>query len=220
MEMPMRTAATLAALTSLVCAGSVQAHHSGYMYQTTPFWMTGTVTSFELKNPHTLTTVESRGADGQVRLWAIEGPPKSALDRRSGSDDYVPKVGETLEVCAFPYKPVQEIARDSRLSPPLDDSVRRRLESSTTEGSAPRFVAGHVLVRSDGAMQFWEPHGFISECMRSSDEQRQPWLDFLNANSQAREQWCAQRRHAAVQSNESLLGFVEQTNARLDVPCQ
>ena len=213
-------AIALAGLAALACAGSVLAHHSGFMYQTTPFWITGTVTSFELKNPHTITTVEAQGADGQIRLWAVEGPPKTALDRRSASDQYVPKVGDTLEVCAFPYKPVGEIARDTRLSPPLDDSVRRRLESSTTEGSAPRFVAGHVLVPSDGAMQFWEPHGFISECMRSSNEQRQPWLDFLNANPQARQQWCDQRRYAAVQTDESLLGFVEQTNARLDVPCQ
>lgn len=216
----MRTAATLGALASLVCAGSVQAHHSGFMYQTTPFWITGTVTSFELKNPHTITTVEVKGGDGQVRLWAVEGPPKTALDRRNGSDQYVPKVGDTLEVCAFPYRPVGEIARDTRLSPPLDDSVRRRLESSTTEGSSPQFIAGHVLVPSDGAMQFWEPHGFISECMRSSNAQRQPWLDFLNASAQARRQWCDQRRYAAVQSNESLQAFVDQTNALLDEPCQ
>jgi hypothetical protein len=216
----MRTAATLGALAALVCAGSVQAHHSGFMYQTTPFWITGTVTSFELKNPHTITTVEVKGADGQVRLWAVEGPPKTALDRRNGSDQYVPKVGDTLEVCAFPYRPVGEIARDTRLSPPLDASVRRRLESSTTEGSSPQFIAGHVLVPSNGTMQFWEPHGFIGECMRSSNAQRQPWLDFLNGSAQARRQWCDQRRYAAVQSNESLQAFVDQTNALLDEPCQ
>jgi len=213
-------AVALAGFAIFACAASVRAHHSGYVYQTTPTWITGTVTRFELKNPHTITTVEVKGADGQTRLWAVEGPPQTALDRRSGSGEYLPKVGDTLEVCAFPYKPVEEIARDSRLSPPLDDSVRRRLESTTTEGSSPRLVAGHVLVTTDGAKRLWEPHGFISECMRSSNEQRQPWVDFLNASPEALNLWCEQRKYSAVQSNASLKEFVEETDALLDEPCK
>ena len=213
-------AAGLAGLAALACAGSVLAHHSGYVYQTTPIWIHGTVTRFELKNPHTITTIEARSEDGQVRLWAVEGPPQTALDRRSGSGEYVPKVGDTLEVCAFPYKPAEEIARDSRLTPPLDDSGRRRLESSTTEGSSPRFVAGHVLVTGNGERRVWEPHGLISECMRSSNDQRQPWLDLLNANPSARQQWCDQRRYAAVQSSASLRAFVEEINGLLEDPCR
>jgi len=201
--------------------GSVQAHHSGYVYQTTPFWITGTVTRVELKNPHTITTLEAKSADGQVRLWAIEGPSQTALDRRSGSGEYVPKVGDTLEVCAFPYRTVEEIARDSRLTPPLDDSRRQRLESSTTEGSSPRFVAGYALATPDGAMHLWEPHGFISECIRSSNDQRQPWLDFLNASPRAHELWCSeQRRYAAIQSNASFHELVEELNGLLDEPCK
>jgi hypothetical protein len=77
-----------------------------------------------------------------------------------------------------------------------------------------------VLVMPDGEMKFWEPHGFISECIRSSNRQRQAWLDFLNASAQARRQWCEQRGYAAVQSNESLKGLVEETNALLDEPCK
>ena len=213
-------AAGLAGLLTLACAGSVRAHHSGFMYQTTPIWITGTVTRFELKNPHTITTLEGRSENGQVRVWAVEGPPQSALDHRSGSDDYLPKVGDTLVVCAFPYKPAEEIARDSRLSPPLDASAQRRLESSTTEGSSPRWIAGHVLVTSEGAKQLWEPHGLISECMRSSNYQRQSWLDFLNAKPDARKLWCDQKGYVAVRSNASLKGFVDEINLLLVDPCK
>ena len=216
---PFKTAA-LAGLATLACAGSVRAHHSGYVYQTTPIWISGTVTRFELKNPHTITTVEAGGEDGRTRLWAVEGPPQTALDRRSGSDEYLPKVGDTLEVCAFPYKPVEEIARDSRLKPPLDVAGQRRLESSTTEGASPRLIAGHLLVTPNGAKRLWEPHGFISECMRSSNDQRQPWVDFLNADASAHEQWCAQERYAGVQTNASLKEFVDEIDGLLDIPCK
>jgi hypothetical protein len=136
MKMKIRAAIGAAGLAALACAGSVRAHHSYLAYQTTPFWLNGTVTGFELKNPHTITTLEAKSEDGQVLQWAVEGPSQTALDRRSESGEYVPKVGDTLEVCAFPY------------TPPLDESAaRRRLEL--------RIVAGHVLVTPGGAMQVW-----------------------------------------------------------------
>ena len=63
-----------------VCAFSslVRAHHSGYMYETTPRWVMGTVVSFEGVDPHTITTVEERSADGQVRRWARRAWSNSA----------------------------------------------------------------------------------------------------------------------------------------------
>jgi hypothetical protein len=210
---------TIAAALALVCAGSAQAHHSGYMYQTTPIWIAGTVTRFELKNPHTITTIEGTSEDGQVRVWAVEGPAQSQLDRRSGDGEYVPKVGDTLKVCAFPYKPAEEIARDTRLTPSLDDSVRRRLEATTTDGASPRFIEGHVLVMPDGGMRSWDPHGILAECVRTSNDAKQPWVDFLNTSSRARELWCQQRRYSVVQSNASLRDFVEEINGQLESPC-
>lgn len=60
-----KAASTLAAgLAALACSGSARAHHSGYMYQTTPIWIDGTVTRLELKKPHTITTLEDRSEDG------------------------------------------------------------------------------------------------------------------------------------------------------------
>jgi hypothetical protein len=209
----------VAAALALVGAGSLQAHHSGYVYQTTPIWIAGTVTRFELKNPHTITTIEGRGEDGQVRVWAVEGPAQTQLDRRSGNGEYVLKVGDTLKVCAFPYKPAEEIARDTRLTPSVDDTVRRRLESTTTDGASPRFIEGHVLVLPEGGMQSWDPHGILAECVRSSNDGKQPWVDFLNTSSRARDLWCQQRRYAAVQSNAPLRELVAEINGQLESPC-
>ena len=215
------TAAGLAGLAALACAGAVQAHHSHLVYQTTPIWISGTVTRFELKNPHAITTLEGRSENGQVLVWTVEGPSQTGLDRRSGSGEYLPKVGDALEVCAYAYRPAEEIARDSRLpSWRLDASVQQRLESSTTEGSSPRLILGHMLVTTGGAMRVWEPYGLISECMRSSNDQRQAWIELLNANPEARKFWCDQRGSAAVQSNASLKEFGEQTNDLLAEPCE
>jgi len=216
--MKMRASIGAAALAALACAGSVRAHHSGFMYQTTPIWISGTVTRFELKNPHTITTLETRNEGGQVRVWAVEGPPGTTVDRRSGSGEYVPKVGDTLEVCAFPYKAAEEIARDTLLSPPLDPSDQRL--SRTTEDSSPRFVAGHVLVMPNGERRVWEPHGLISECMRSSNDLRKQWLDLLNANAGAHQFWCEQRGYAVVRTNASLKEFVDEINGLLAEPCK
>ena len=213
-------AAALAGLTALASAGSVQAHHSHLDYQTTPIWISGTVTRFELKNPHAITTLEGRSENGQVQVWTVEGPSQTGLDRRSGSGQYLPKVGDTLEVCAYLYRPVEEIASDPRLVPYLDDSILRRLEATTTEGASPRLILGHMLVTTGGAMRVWEPYGLISECMRSSNHQRQSWIERLNANPEAREFWCEQRGRTAAQSNASLQEYIEQTNALLDEPCQ
>jgi hypothetical protein len=211
-------AAGLAGLATLACAGPVQAHHSHLLYQRTPIWISGTVTRFELRNPHAITTLEGRSETGQALVWTVEGPSKTGLDRRSGSREYLPKVGDTLEVCAYPYRTAEEIARDSRL--PSGTQLTPAQLASTTEGASPRLVLGHMLVTTGGGMRVWEPYGLISECMRRSTDQRQSWIELLNVNPEARKFWCDQRGRAAVQENGSLTEFVEQTNALLAEPCQ
>ena len=213
-------AATIAAALALTCAGSVQAHHSHLDYQTTPIWISGTVTRFELKNPHAITTLEGRSENGRALVWTVEGPSQTELARRNGNDEYLPKLGDTLAVCAYPYRPIEEIASDPRLVPYLDDSILRRLEATTTESASPRLILGHLLVTTGGAMRVWEPFGSISECMRSSNDQRQSWLERLNANPEARKFWCDQRERAAAQSSAPLKEFVEETNGLLAAPCK
>jgi hypothetical protein len=190
-------------------------------YQATPIWISGTVTRFELKNPHAITTLQGRTENGQVLVWTVEGPSQTELNRRGGGGgEYLPKIGDTLEICAYLYRPVAEIASDPRLVPYLDDSILRRLEASTSEGASPRLILGHVLLTTGGAIRVWEPYGSIGECIRSSADQRASWIERLNASSEARKFWCEQRGRAATQSNASLKEFVEQTNALLGEPCQ
>lgn len=209
-----KMATCAAALAMLTGAGSVGAHHSGNAYERTAIWIQGEVVGFEPVNPHTIITLEARREDGQVRRWAVEGPPQTALERRSDATR-VPKIGDTLEFCAFPYKSVAEL---SRIWPDVDFSASRSAQAA--DGSSPQFVAGHVMVMPDGAKQFWEPHGLISECVRTSDDDRQTWLAFIDSNAGARQAWCEQERYAYVESNAVLNELVNEINASLAEPCQ
>ena len=202
------------ALAALACAGSVGAHHSYLVYQTTPIWIQGSVVRFEHVNPHTIITLEDTGEHGKIRLWAVEGPSQAEVDRRGIGPD-VPKVGDTVKFCAFPYKSEAEL---SRIWPGVDFSKRRATQGA--DGTSRQFVAGHVMVMSNGERRLWEPHGLIGQCIRSSDEPRQSWLDFLNRNPAARETWCRQRGDKRVQADASLKEFVEEINSSIDHPCE
>lgn len=211
--MKKKMAAWTGGLAALAFSGLLEAHHSGYMYQTTPMWVMGTVISFEGIDPHTITTVEERSADGQVRRWAVEGPGQTQLDLMGISD--VPRIGDAIEFCAFPYKSPAEL---SRMFPGLGASNPSR--PATVDGSAPQRVAGHVMARSNGEMQLWEANGVIGECIRSSDFQRQSWLDFVNSDSRVRQSWCAQTGYTPVLENASLREFVQEVNSSIDNPCR
>jgi hypothetical protein len=204
----------VAALAGLAIAGALHAHHSGSLYQTTPVWIRGTVVGFENSNPHTVVLLEETAGDSQRRRWGVEGPGRGQLDRMGLVTD-IPEVGEFIEFCAFPYKSTEEVAR---LFPGADLTGRRF--STDGNDAAPRFVAGHVMVKADGDKQFWEPHGLLSECMRGSDDARQSWLDFLNANTRARQGWCQQSNYTVVRSSESLTAFVEDITNLLGNPCR
>lgn len=213
MKSTMTLTIAAAALAALVCAGPLQAHHTGAVYQATPIWVKGTVVRFEGVNPHTITTLEERGDEGQVRRWAVEGPGQFQLGRLGLVED-TPKVGDVIEFCAFPYKSVEEL---SRMYPGVDFASRRR--TMDADGTPLQSVAGNVMVMPDGAKRFWEPHGVLSECIRSSDDRRRSWLDFLDSNARARQAWCEQRGYALVQSNASLKRFVEEIDGLIDNPC-
>lgn len=193
------------ALVAIACAGSARAHHSYFMYDpTTPLWIKGTVVRFDDVDPHSLTTLEDANADGQVRRWVVEGPARSGQLARKDPSLHVPQVGEVLEFCAFPYKSPAEL--------PGDFAVRHLPPGSQQ-------VWGHVMVTPDGKKRAWNPHGIVFECIRSSDDPRESWAEFLNANAQARAAFCKQGRNADVQSNASLKELVEEVDRALDDPC-
>ena len=76
------------------------------------------------------------------------------------------------------------------------------------------------MVTPDGEKRLWNPHGIISGCIRSSDDQRQSWLDVLNSNPMVRQAWCEQRGYTHVLSTASLKEFVEEINRLIDKPCE
>jgi hypothetical protein len=203
----------MATVAALAGAGALQAHHSGSMYETTPVWITGTVVSFEPIDPHTITTIEGRSENGQVYRWAVEGRGQSQRGRMGVGMD-IPKVGDVIGFCAFPYKSPEAL---SRMFPGVDFSARPA--SADSNGPAPQFVAGHVMTLPDGEKRIWEPHGILSECMRSTDDQRQLWLDFLRAEPEARQAWCGQRGYQVIQSNASLREFVAEIDGSMAGLC-
>jgi hypothetical protein len=59
----------------------------------------------------------------------------------------------------------------------------------------------------------------MRDCMRTSNDPRQSWIELLNANPEARQFWCDQSGRAAVQADTSLKGFAEEIDRLLDEPC-
>ena len=78
----------------------------------------------------------------------------------------------------------------------------------------------NVMVTPDGNRRFWDPHGLISECMRSSDDQRQSWLEFLRSDQRALNAWCQQRAYEAVRTNAALTAYVSEIDGLLASPCR
>lgn len=206
-------ALSAAASIALAIGGSVLAHHSGLMYQTTAIWVEGTVTRFDNINPHSVTTLEQTDADGEVALWAIEGPPQIRLGRLGG-EQAAALIGQRIKVCAFPYRSAEELAE---MFP--DANFSERVLTNIGDEATARYVAGHVIVTEDGEFRSWEPHGTISECIRISDEPTQLWVDFVNSGAQIRQAWCTQRGYTHVRSSESLMAVVDQIDALIDNPC-
>jgi len=191
------------ALVVFAAAAPVRAHHSGYMYMTTPIWIEGTVVSVEPRDPHTFTTLEYRDEDGQLRRWVVEGPGRSQLERM-GLVGEVPQVGQVIEFCAHPYR----------------EEWASQFSGTDADGTPRQLIEGHVMVQTDGDKQFWDPHGMISECMRGRDDERQSWLEFLRADAQALNGWCQQQAYEAVRTDASLAEYIEEIDALLDEPCR
>jgi len=203
-----------AAAVLFAAVGASYAHHSGFVYQSTPLWISGTVVDFERIDPHTIIRIDERREDGSVRRWAVEGPGRSQL-ARGRSDAPAPQVGDTLELCVFPYKPPEELARTF---PEIAAGPSATADAADPNAS-PQLVAGHVLIFADGEKQFWEPHGLLSECVRRSDDSRQSWVEFLAATPRVLDAWCEQRDYEHVRSTAALQELIAEINAALDEPC-
>jgi hypothetical protein len=188
-------AATLATLTY---GGSLRAHHSISAIDTsTPVWVKGTVVRYEIVNPHTMLEVEETTADGQVKRWTVEGPALWRFEKM-----YVDKAflgeGDVVEICGF--------------------TPKRLLAPANTNGPRPPFIHGHLLVKANGQRSPWGSYGKMENCVRPGDE-RQSWLQFLNANQFARALWCNPYRNTVPTIAESS-ALVDEINRLMTTPCE
>ena len=136
------TAAGLAGLAALACAGSVQAHHSHFVYQTTPIWINGTVTRFELKNPHAITTLEGRSENGQVRCGPSRARPKPGSIAAAAATNTCRRSATRSRCAPTPTGRPKRSHATHACALRWTLRFNERFESSTTEGSSPRLDSG------------------------------------------------------------------------------
>ena len=98
------SAACVVAATLLALSSPVFAHHSQANYDIKhPVTLTGTVTEFELVNPHVLIHFQVKDDKGQMVEWIAEsGPPNNM--RRLGWTKYTLKPGDEITATIHPAR--------------------------------------------------------------------------------------------------------------------
>ena len=96
----------LAAVVAGLFALPVAAHHSiSAEFDTSkPITFTGTVQKVERMNPHIYTHIETKGADGKLVVYKVEGGPPNLLYRQGWRKDTL-KPGDTVTVSGIRAKP-------------------------------------------------------------------------------------------------------------------
>ena len=111
----------IASAAALIVAGSALAHHSvstNYLtYEDDPVVLLGTITEVEIRNPHSLITLDVVDNDGVTVEWLAEWSDGNALRRRAVNIDLL-KVGEEVTVHARRHRRVEHVVfvRDVVLS--------------------------------------------------------------------------------------------------------
>ena len=102
----------IASSAALILAGSALAHHSvstNYLvYEDDPVVLVGTITEVEIRNPHSLITLEVVGDDGATVEWLAEWSDGNALRRRAVNVDLL-RVGEEVTVHARRHRRVEHV---------------------------------------------------------------------------------------------------------------
>ena len=98
-------AALLAAVGALIAGPPVTAHHSvSAEFDTTkPISFSGTIKKVEWTNPHIYTQIESKGPDGKITIYRVEGGAPNSLYRQGWRKDSL-KVGEAVTVSGIRAK--------------------------------------------------------------------------------------------------------------------
>jgi uncharacterized protein DUF6152 len=92
------------AAVALASSADLRAHHSHSMFDMTrEVTITGTVTTYAYRNPHVFLYVDVKGADGEVRNWAVEMSNISNMESR-GIYLSTFKPGDTITVMINPLR--------------------------------------------------------------------------------------------------------------------
>lgn len=106
------------ALTLLVAAGSVQAHHAQAVYdRENHVTLRGTVTEYVFASPHVQIHFETKDADGKTEKWtALSAPPQRLY--RAGWNMNSLKPGDQITVTGAPRKDGLKVVNIRRLEGP------------------------------------------------------------------------------------------------------
>src|SRR6185295_19615383 len=101
---PMTRWIATCALTLVLTAAAVAAHHSPVMFdRTVAKTLVGTVVKFTWTNPHSAIQLDVPNASGGVDRWGVEmGSPQSMA--RAGWRSNIIKAGDTVTVVVNPLK--------------------------------------------------------------------------------------------------------------------
>ena len=106
------TIRSIAFSAALILAGGALAHHSvstNYLtYEDDPVVLVGTITEVEIRNPHSLITLEVVDDDGVTVEWLAEWSDGNALRRRAVNVDLL-RAGEEVTVNARRHRRVEHV---------------------------------------------------------------------------------------------------------------